>query len=189
MRSDAKSRSLRHRPTRSVAALIVAVLLLALGVALAWVGIARLINGRWPSFLAGPRDWVGTLTWNGPALLAISIAAVVLGLVLVLAALIPGPPSGFPVRGPRDDDHTKYETVITRQGVARLSKAQADRLDGVDSSAAKVAAKRVEVQVKTPLRIPGNLRDRVSAAVAERLEGAGIDPSPKVSAHVQSRDS
>ena len=48
-RSNARTRSLRRRPSRTIPATVVAVVLLALGVATAIAAISRLVQGSWPT--------------------------------------------------------------------------------------------------------------------------------------------
>lgn len=89
-RHDGKATPLRHRPSRAVPALILGTLLLAAGVALVWAAVARLVTGSWPVYLAGPRNWLTSLTWNNPGVWAVGAAAAAVGVVLLAAALVPG---------------------------------------------------------------------------------------------------
>ena len=192
-RHDQRSTRLRHRPSRAVPALIVAIVLLAAGIALVWLTITRLINGDWPSLLQGPRDWFTALAWNAPSIWGIGIAAVVMGMILLLCAIIPGGFSALTV----NDSATKaedgaslvqdQEIVMTRRAVAHLAKAQCMQIDGVGSATATATTTRVRLSVKTSLHEPGDLHTRVTDAVRARLEETGIDPVPQVTATIQSR--
>ncbi|MFF2029872.1 DUF6286 domain-containing protein [Arthrobacter sp. NPDC058192] len=192
-----RSTRLRHRPSRAVPALIVGILLLAVGVALVWLGVSRLVNGTWPALLQGPRDWLAALAWNDPVVWQIGIAAIVAGIILLLCAIIPGRYSalaidGFGATGVGGGDEVRavqeQETVMTRRAVARLAKARCLEIDGVDTAAATATARRVHLSVRTYLHEPGDLRTRIPEAVRSRLEETGLSPVPQVTATVRSRD-
>ncbi|MET3810415.1 DUF6286 domain-containing protein [Arthrobacter sp. UYEF3] len=193
-RNNGRSTPLRRRPSRTVPALIVGILLLAAGVALVWLTIARLIDGTWPALLQGPREWLTALTWNSPAAWEVGVAATVIGLVLLLCALIPGEFTALTIRndaerdaahGPADVE--EQETVMTRRGVAHLAKACCDQIDGVSTATATATSKRVHLKVKTTLRDTGDLRTRVTDGVLDRLNEIGLDPLPRITANVESK--
>jgi hypothetical protein len=194
-RHERRSPRLRHRPSRAVPALIAGILLLAVGVALVWLAISRLVNGTWPALLQGPRDWLAALAWNDPAVQQIGIAAIVAGGILLLCAILPGGFSALTI----DDSGTtgagdevppvqEQETVMTRRAVARLAKARCLQIDGVDTAAATATTRRVRLSVKTYLHEPGDLGTRITDAVRARLEETGLSPVPQVTATVRSRD-
>lgn len=194
-RNDGRSTRLRHRPSRTIPALIVAILLLATAVALAWLAVARLVDGTWSTILQGPRDWLAGLRWDSPSIWGIGVAAGVLGLVLLLCAVIPGAFSALTVRNTAreaaDSDNDKEpgvyqrETVMTRRAVAHLARAQCVQIDGVATASATASNKRVHLKVKTSLRETRDLRTRVTDAVRERLDTIGLDPVPRVSATIE----
>ncbi|MGO4230939.1 DUF6286 domain-containing protein [Arthrobacter sp. YAF34] len=193
-RHGQRSSRLRHRPSRAVPSLIAGTLLLAVGVALVWLAIIRLVNGAWPALLHGPRDWLAALTWNDPALRQIGIAAVMAGVILLLCAIIPG---GFSALTIDDSDSRagdeappvqERETVMTRRAVARLAKARCLQIDGVGAATATATTRRVHLSVKTSLHDPGDLSTRIIEAVRARLEETGLSPVPQVTATVRSRD-
>lgn len=201
-RRNARSIRLRHRPSRTVPALIVGILLLALGVALVWLSIARLANGSWPTVLHGPRDWLTNLRWDSPGVWGIGVAGIVVGLILLLCALVPGGYSALPIHRPgqrpgADDSGDaasaqeqepvrERETVMSRRAVARLAKAQCEQIDGVGSAAATATTKHVHLSVRTPLRDTGDLPARITDGVRHRLEAVGLDPLPRISATIRS---
>ena len=194
-RNDGRSSRLRHRPSRTVPALITAILLLATGGALAWLAVARLVDGTWSTILQGPRDWLAGLRWDSTALWGLGVAAGVLGVVLLLCAAIPGAFSALTLRNAardvvgvgqdKDPGVYKRETVMTRRAVAHLARAQCVQLDGVSTASATVSNKRVHLKVRTSLRETSDLRARVIAAVRERLDTTGLDPVPRVTATME----
>ncbi|MET4147215.1 DUF6286 domain-containing protein [Arthrobacter sp. UYCo732] len=192
-RNNGQSTRLRRRPSRTVPALIVGILLLTAGVALVWLTVARLVGGTWSSLLHGPRDWLTGLAWNAPDVWGVGTAAGVVGLILLLCALIPGRFNALTVRSASADDADgrvraqERETVITRSAVAHLAKAQCVETDGVSSASATATNKRVHLRVKTSLRDTGDLRTRVTDGVRDRLNAIGLDPVPRVTATVESK--
>lgn len=191
-RHDGKATPLRHRPSRAVPALILGTLLLAAGVALVWAAVARLATGSWPVFLAGPRDWLSGLAWNDPGVWAVGAAAAVVGLVLLAAALVPGSFNALRLRAPGDEGQVPVagtqEVVMTRRAVARYAAAHCEHVDGVDSASATASARAVHLNVATALHETGELRGRVIAEVRAQLAGAGLNPVPKITASVRSKE-
>lgn len=191
-RHDGKATPLRHRPSRAVPALILGTLLLAAGMALAWAALARLATGSWPVFLAGPRDWLTGLTWNDPGVWAVGAAAAVVGLVLLAAAMIPGRFNALRLRAPEDEEQVPVagtqEIVMTRRAVARYAAAHCEYVDGVGSASATASARAVHLNVTTALHETRELRGRVIAEVRAQLAGAGLNPVPKITASVRSKE-
>ncbi|PYI65712.1 hypothetical protein CVV68_16845 [Arthrobacter livingstonensis] len=192
-RHNERSTRLRHRPSRTVPALIVSLVLLALSVALVWLSIARLVNGHWPTLLQGPRDWLNSLAWSAPSIWGIGMVAALVGVILLLCAIIPGGFSALEVHdsgrssGELASPVREQETVMTRRAVARLAKAQCEQIDGVGSASATATARRVHLSIQTPLHEHGDLGTRITASVRARLEETGLEPVPRITATVHSR--
>lgn len=81
---------LRPRPSRAVPAVICGLVLLAVGVLLVWAAVARLTQGQWPAFFTAVSTWLSTLSWNSAGSWTAGIILAAAGLVLLLAALVPG---------------------------------------------------------------------------------------------------
>ena len=179
---------LRRRPSRTVPASIVAVVLLALGVLTAVAAISRLVTGGWPSQATTPAGAVAAQTWGSAAVVVATALAVLAGLVLLLAGLKPGGYRSAPLRGPQGElvEHTDY--VITTGAVARLAAAEADRVDGVDKVSASADSRRVRLRLTTTSEQTTQIRDRVVERVSATLAAAGLDPALQVSATVTTKD-
>lgn len=196
--------SLRRRPSRAVPAIIVSILLIALGVALTWVSIAKLVDGSWPTFLSGSRKFAADLTWQSNGGMIVAGIAVVVGIVLLLTAIIPGRRNAVfltPVDAAQGDAAQgdaapateraarTEEFILTRKAIARLAAAEADRVDGVSSVSATATARRVSLDVTTPLRDTAALKDQVIREVTARLGAVHLSPAPTVLASVTTKDS
>jgi uncharacterized protein DUF6286 len=178
-RTDARSTSLRRRPARTVPATITAVVLLALGVGLVWAAVQRLARGSWPGFADQTATWLAALTWGNVWVLILSIGVAVLGLVLLVAAIKPGPPTAMAVDSGSSDD-ASTEVVMTRRSVAKLATARAGQVDGVDSVSSVVGARKVTVTVKTPSQQRSEIEQQVRDRVTGALLSAGLAPMPAV---------
>lgn len=181
-RTDARSTSLRRRPARTVPATITAVVLLALGVGLVWAAVQRLAQGSWPSFADRTGSWLAALTWGNVWVLILSIGVAVLGLILLVAAIKPGPPTAMTVDSGSSADaaDASTEVVMTRRSVAKLATARAGQVDGVDSVSSVVGARKVTVTVKTPSQQRGEIEQQVRDRVTGALQSAGLAPMPAV---------
>ncbi len=177
-RHDARSTSLRRRSARTIPATVTSLVLLALGVGLVWAAVQRLAQGSWPAFADQTAAWVAAWTWGSVAVLIVSLALAVVGLVLLIAAIKPGPPNALVLEDGGAGVPT--EVVMTRRSVAKLATARAGQVDGVDSVSTVVGARRVTLTVRTPSQqgqaIEQQVRDRVTGA----LQAAGLAPMPSV---------
>lgn len=183
-----RSQRLRRRPSRALAASLTAIVLLAAAVAVIWISIIRISTGAWPDFVGTADDGIGSLSWNSPGMWAASIIATAVGLILLLAAIIPGKYNGMPLQGGSDGNDAASEVMLSSRGIVRLANAHVQRMDGVVASKAKTKGRRVRITVTTPLRKPGDLRQRVADSVGGRFQEAGLKPPPKISVVVRSRD-
>ena len=181
-RTDARSTALRRRPARTVPATITAVALLALGVGLVWAAAQRLVQGSWPGFADQTAAWVAALSWGNVWVLLLSIAVAVLGLILLIAAIKPGPPTAMIVDSGSSADAAgaSTEVVMTRRSVAKLATARAGQVDGVDSVSSVVGARKITVAVKTPSQQRGEIEQQVRDRVTSALQSAGLAPMPTV---------
>ena len=187
-RTDARSTKLRRRPARTVPATIVSVVVLAVGVGLVWITMLRLLDGRWPTFLGAFHAWLAALTWGSAIGIAISLAAVGVGLILLVCAWKPGQPNAMVLHSDRSGNAAgSTDFVMTRRSVARLATSYADQVDGVDSVSASVTARRVTLSVKSPSEQRSQLADTVTGRVREALQGSGLQPMPKVTTIVHTQ--
>jgi hypothetical protein len=187
-RTDARSRRLRRRPSRTVPASIVAVVLLALGVLTAIAAIARLVTGTWPGQITRPAGGVAAQTWGSSFVLGAAVLALVLGLVLLVAGLKPGGYRSSHLRGPVGGPVEQTDYVITNAAVARLAAASADLVDGVDKVSASADSRRVHLRLTTSSEQTAQIRDRVVRGVTETLAATGLDPAPRVSAAISTKE-
>ena len=181
-RTDARTTALRRRPARTIPATLTAVVLLALGVGLVWAAVQRLVQGSWPAFADQTGAWVAALAWGTVWVLVLAIAVAVLGLILLVAAIKPGPPTAMSVDSGSSADAAgaSTEVVMTRRSVAKLATARAGQVDGVDSVSSVVGARKITVSVKTPSQQLAEIEQQVRDRVTDALQSAGLAPMPAV---------
>ncbi|MEO3813691.1 DUF6286 domain-containing protein [Sphaerisporangium sp. B11E5] len=164
------------RPRRTVPAVVAAVLLAAAGILTLVQAVASTPGS--PVRVAGldrAVDWV-TARWVDPATVAASALALLVGLVLLWCGLSPGRPRLVPLASP--DPHSAVG--ITKGAMRRHMAAVADDVDGVSRARVRLGRRRMDVSVSTPLREPGDLRERVAGAVEHHLEELAPLRRPKV---------
>lgn len=192
-RDDARSSSLRRRPSRTAPAAVVATVVTALGVAGVWASVERLVTGQWPSWVGAVHRWAGTHTWGSAVVLVVAVAVAFVGLVLLVAALRPGmanaydidPATGAAASTENDQDDQVSDFVMTRRAVARLASAHASLVPGVDSVSASATSRRVTLTVETASAQGEDIDELVTARVREALAAAGLTPEPTVSTTVR----
>lgn len=185
-RSDARQSALRRRPSRTVPAVIAALILLAVAVAVVWVSVLRLASGAWPTFVVDAANWAHDVSFGSTTAIAAAGGVAAIGLVMLLCAIIPGQYTALSVNNPDlDGGGGTTEVVMTRRSVARLATARADEVDGVGSVSTSARARSVALSITTP----SSQRDAVGATVKQKvrdaLQSAGVDPLPRVSVNVR----
>lgn len=194
MSAESPPVALRQRPSRSVPATICAVVLLALGVAAIVAALLRLTSGTWPEAFTAPLAWLADSAWNSPGVWALGITLAVIGLVLLLAGILPGRFHDLTVRLPAADRAAEQSTasapsaVMSRRAVAQLAAATCEHIDGVSSASATATDRDVRVTVTTALHDTSDLQRWVGDGVHSRLEASGLDPVPRVRVTIHSRD-
>jgi hypothetical protein len=115
-------------------------------------------TGQWSS-------WLRAQTFGAGLVRAICIGLALLGLLLLVAALRRGKPGALllPSR------HDGVQVTASRRQVQQTLSTAARRVDGVDGARVKAGRRKARVKATTPLRDPGDLEQRVTAAVTERL--------------------
>jgi hypothetical protein len=168
----------KRRPRRGVPAVSAALVLLAACVLVAVVAVQLIL---------GERPWVSVdavaaalhdLRWTDvPPAVAGGVVAV-LGLVLLLAAVLPGAATVLPLGG-------SFDAGAARGGFRSTLRAAAADVDGVSGAAVKLGRRRVKVRVATARTRPDGLADAVRAAVGRRLDQVGPATRPAVSVRVR----
>lgn len=186
-RSNAKSRRLRHRPSRTIPATIVALVLTAIGVLAAVAGIARLVNKTWPSQVTGPAGTVSGAAWGSAGVIVAGIVVALLGLILLIAGIKLGGFKTARLSAPDGGDVGDTDYVISTRAIAKLAASRADTVDGVDKVSVSASGARVHLHIATNSEQTTDISDRVRHTVAEVLTATGISPMPRITASVRTK--
>lgn len=174
--------TLRRRPSRSVPAAIAAVLLVALGVTLAWAATQHLIDGTRPGWFGAAVDPIADARRAAPWTVTAFIAVAVLGVVCLLAAWIPGRRPGVPL------SDGGIEEVLTERGLSRLVGSRVKELDGVDGVTVAVTRRRVAVTADTASGEVAAIGTLVRERVGEVLDQVGPRTRPSVAVRIRSKE-
>lgn len=167
-----------HVLNRVLATLLALALLLGGLLAVVEIVLAALDRPLW---LVPHEDWSSWLTeqtFSGGIVRALFIGLVLLGLLLLVAALRRGKPGTLPLPGRTDG----VRVSASRRGIERSVATAARRIDGVRDARARAGRRAVRVKTKTAMRASGDLQQRVTAAVSDRVEQLGLSGvlQPKV---------
>ncbi|AXK46536.1 DUF6286 domain-containing protein [Brachybacterium saurashtrense] len=142
--SSAPPRLVR-RPARSVPAALLGVLLLTGGLVGVWLLGSLLLDGSWPASAQGALADIGARRLDStPVLIAAGVLAA-LGLVLLLAAAIPGRPSRRLVLG----GEVPGASAVPHRDLGRRITRRVETVDGVHSARATLRGRRLDVLART----------------------------------------
>ena len=176
--------TLRRRPSRTVPSLLTCIVILTLAGGILWAAITRISSGQWPEAITSASENIASAPANSTGSWIAAAVVVLLGLLLLLCAWIPGQPNATPLRvEPASDDLVNGQTdaVLTNRGLANLASAAAEQVDGVTSIKTTANASRVNVRVVTPLHSTDSLTRSVKDAVINRLKSVELARQPTVS--------
>ena len=122
--------------------------------------------------------------WSTSPVLAISIIAALVGLVLVGLELKRRRPGLLTLT--TDDDNLTAGT--TRRSVQRALAARAQDVDGVSAATASVRRGRASVSATTGQRDPGDLQDRLTEQLTGWLDGLGLVHAPRLRVRLSTRE-
>lgn len=142
--STAPPRLIR-RPARTVPTALLGLLLLAGGLLAVWLLGSLLLDGAWPASSRSTLESIGALRLDSAPVLVTAGVLALLGLVLLLAALLPGRPSRSLVLA----GDTPGGTAVPHRDLARRITRRVEAVDGVHSARATVSGRRLEVLART----------------------------------------
>ena len=124
-------------------------------------------------------DWYRsgvTDPWSSQPARWVCLALVAGGIALLVVVFARRKPGSLPLDETADVQRASLERALARA---------ADGVDGVERASVRVSGSSVEVAVKTSRHEPGDLGERVDAAVAERIATVGLPEAPTVSVAVK----
>lgn len=169
---------MKRRPRRSTPATLTAVVLLA-ACALVAVVAVQLILGQtpWVSYRA-VADALHGVRWTDLAPAVAGGAAALLGLVLLLAAILPGRPTVLPLDG-------ELNSGASRRSYRSTLRTAASTVDGVSGAKVTLKRRKVSAKVTTGRTNTAGLADAVRDAIDRRLDQItpAVRPAVKIKVH------
>ena len=155
-----------YRPSRSVPATILALLLLVVGGLGAWLTGYRLVAGSWPHRTITTLDAIGALSLSSIAVLIAAGLTAAFGLFMLLAALWPGRCEHVEVF----PDAIPGQTAVRHSDLASLVKTQVMQVAAIRSASVTTLPSRVDVVVYSDLDDLEAVRDAASQRTDEALK-------------------
>ena len=173
-----------------VLAAVLSLALIALGVLIVAEVVAYRVFGDTALFDWHPLyHWSTQNTWNTGLVRVVCGAAIIVGLILLLAELKPPRVSRISAE-PSEAGAKGIDTAYTRRGVAAAVRSAISGLDGVRSASVKVRRRRVAVTVTSVFLdkpTAQKLRDSIESKAKQRLADLRLQHGSSVSVHVNSR--
>lgn len=166
-------RRLDRRPSRSTPVVLLALVLLASGLLGVWLLGTLLIDGAWPTAAQGRIDSIGGLRLDSTPMLVSAGVLAVLGLIMLLAALLPGASSRSRVLA----GEVPGQTVVSHRDLARRVTLRVERVDGVHSARTTISGRRLTVLARTVV----DDADSVLTAAREAAEQSVAELRPTTS--------
>ena len=163
------------RPRRVLPAVLAASSLTAAGGSVAAQVVSTLLGHPLlrPGELARAGRLAHVLRWSDPAVLATAGGLALAGLLLVLAALLPGRTRTVALAG----DDPAFVLGVRRSSLRSALRRETLHVPGVEDAKVRLRGRlrpRATVRVVTGFRNPGNLGDQLADAVRARLDD--LDP-------------
>jgi hypothetical protein len=168
----------KRRPRRSTPATLTALVLLAACALVAVVAIQMILGETaWIRYQT-VADALHNAHWNDLVPAIAGGAAALLGLVLLLAAVLPGKLTVLPLDG-------DLSSGASRRSYRSTLRAAASTVDGVAGAKLKVKRRKVSAKVDTARTSTDGLADAVRAAIEHRLDQItpAVRPTVKIKVH------
>ncbi len=168
-------------------ALLVALGLVAVAIILSMEVVAYRLGGgpltvNWPATYR----WAQHTGWNDSAVRLVCALLCLVGLLLVLAQVIPRRPR----RLATDGGDSMIDAAYTRRGVARAIAGVVTDVGGIDKTRVKVRRRRVRVRATSFAREPtvaSGLRNAVTDAAQARLDALRLRRPPRLAVRVTAK--
>lgn len=167
---------MKRRTRRSAAAVLTAAALLAACGLVAVVAIQTILGQTpWIGYRAAA-DALYATRWTDLVPLIAGGVAAVLGLLLLLAAFLPGKLTVLPLR----DEETAFESGASRRSYRSTLRTAASDVDGVSGAAVSLGRRKVAAVVRTDRITTDGLVDAVRASLDHRLDQIAPQARPEL---------
>jgi hypothetical protein len=175
-----------RRPRRTIPAAVTALVLLGMCV-LTGISVIQLIADERPLIsYAAIADLAHTTRWDS---LAVAVAAglvMLIGLILLLAAILPGRPTVIPLDATNidADTGTAIDAGASRRSLHSTLRAAANAVDGVTATTLALRRRTITAVVHTHRTTREGLAEAVHAALSHRLDQISPATRPAVRVRV-----
>jgi hypothetical protein len=171
-----------RRPRRTIPAVVTALALLAVCALTAISAIQLLADQRPLISYAAIADLAHTTHWDSLAVAAAAGLVMLIGLILLLAAILPGRPTVIPLQA--TDTGAAMDAGASRRSLHSTLRAAANAVDGVAATTLTLRHRTVTAAVRTQRTTPEGLAEAVRAAINHRLDQISPATRPAVRVRV-----
>lgn len=133
---------LHRRPRRTLPTVATAAVLLLVALVVIGSAAQRLATGTWPRFVPKMTTTLERTAWVSPLTWGLGAALIVVGILLLGAALRPGRFVSAPLAGIAAPTEVQNAAAyLTSSGLARIAERRTADLDGVDEVAVRVTGR------------------------------------------------
>ena len=175
---------MRRLPRRTIPAAVTAVVLLGVCVLTAISAIQLLAGQRPLVSYAALADLAHTTRWDSLAVAVAAGVVMLLGLILLTAAILPGRPTVIPLQAADTGTGTVLDTGASRRSLRSTLHAAANAVDGVTATRLTLRRRTVTAAVRTHRTTPEGLAEAVRAAISRRLDQISPATRPDVRVRV-----
>lgn len=175
-----------RRPRRTVPATVTALALLSVSVLTAISAIQLIADQRPLISYAAIADLAHTTHWDSLAVLTASGLVMLIGLILLLTAILPGRPTVIPLRAINigTDTGADIDAGASRRSLRSTLRAAANAVDGVTATTLTLRRRTITAAVRTHRTTPEGLAEAVRAAIDHRLDQISPATRPAVRVRV-----
>ena len=184
---------MRRRPRRTIPAAVTALILLGVCVLTA-ISAIQLLAGQRPLISdAALADLAHSTHWDSLAVAAAAGLVMLIGLIVLLTAIVPGRLTVIPLRatdaavtdsGAALDTGSAIDAGASRRSLRSTVRAAADAVDGVTATTLTLRRRTVTAAVRTHRTTPEGLAEAVRAAISHRLDQISPATRPAVRVRV-----
>lgn len=173
---------MRRLPRRTIPAAVTALVLLGACV-LTTISVIQLLADQRPLIsYAAIAEWAHTTRWDSLAVAAGAALVMLIGLILLITAVLPGRPTVIPLQD--KDTEAVLDTGASRRSLRGTLHAAANAVDGVTATTLRLRGKTVTAVVRTHRTTREGLGEAVRAAISHRLDQISPATRPAVRVRV-----
>lgn len=173
---------MRRLPRRTIPAAVTALVLLGVCVLTAISVIQLLADQRPLISYAAIAELAHTTRWDNLAVAVGAGLVMLIGLILLIIAILPGRPTVIPLQATGTD--AVLDTGASRRSLRSTLHAAANAVDGVTATRLTLRGKTVTAAVRTHRTTPEGLAEAVRAAISHRLDQISPATRPAVRVRV-----